>query len=586
MPREIVLWLPPEEHPDELGAGALCFAAGRELGCKPGDIVAARIERVSFDARRRHMQWRVAVRVWEKGEEVPAAPSSEPPVIPALPANAPHAVVVGSGPAGMFCALELLRGGVRATVLERGKEVQARRRDIAALNRGETVDAASNYCFGEGGAGTYSDGKLYTRSGDPEEVRGILDLLVAHGAPESIRTHWRPHIGSNRLPIVVQALRETLLAGGADVRFEAQAIEILTEPAVGPEESPRVRGVRLADGTAIPADFVVLACGHSAADSLQMARAAGATLEAKGFAMGVRVEHPQDWLDRWQYHGARETADLPASFYELSAQADERGVYSFCMCPGGWVVPSQTTPGTLVVNGMSLSKRDSPYANSGVVVEIRPKDWCGKRGWRWGWPDVLRRAAACSDHPMLHEVVEDPRGGASIDVADGRLPVHPAIDPMFGVRLQIALESLASQAGGGANRAPAQRCDHFVAGQGETSEPLATSYLPGLTAIDFDTLLPKGLAGRLRAALRDFDRRIPGYAGSAGQLIGVETRTSSPVRIVRDPEDLESVSVRGLHPCGEGAGHAGGIVSAAIDGCRVAASIVARSTNPEGSALS
>ncbi len=575
MPHRVVLWLPPDQHPDRVSPGELRFAAGRELGVKPGEIVELRLARYSFDARERHMEWRAALDVWLEGEEPPPASPREPAAIPAPAAGAPHAVVVGSGPAGLFAALRLLRGGWRVSLFERGKPVQERRRDIAQLNRGAAADPDSNYCFGEGGAGTYSDGKLYTRSGDEGAVREVLEELVAHGAPESILASWRPHVGSNRLPQVVEALRGTLLAGGAAVRFGARVEEVLTAGV-----PPRATGVRLAGGEEVAADAVLLATGHSALDALRMAASAGARLEPKGFAMGVRVEHPQAWLDERQYHGAKDAADLPPAFYELTAQARERGVYSFCMCPGGWVVPSQTDPGTLVVNGMSLSKRDSPYANSGLVVAIEPKDWCGKRGWRWGWPELLKRAAAVSEHPLLHEQVEDPRGGAPVDVAAGRLPVHPEIDPLFGVRLQTALEVLAARAGGGDNRAPAQRCSDFLADRGAASEPLPSSYLPGLTAADFAALLPKGLALRLREAMAEFERRLPGFAGEQGQMIGVETRTSSPVRLARDPHTLHAVGLPGLLPCGEGAGYAGGIVSAALDGRRAADALLAAAPAP------
>jgi len=570
MPRSFVLWLPPETHPDTLQEAELHFAAGRELELKPADIAAVRISRYSFDARKRHMQWRVAVDAWLADEAPPAPVATAPAPIPPPAADARHAVVIGAGPAGIFCALELLRGGCRVTLVERGKTVQDRRRDIAALNHGDPADPDSNYCFGEGGAGTYSDGKLYTRSGRPEEIRAVLEELVAHGAPESILSSWRPHVGSNRLPVVVEALRQSLLDGGAALRFGARAAELLVS-----DDGARVRGLRLADGEEIAADAVVLAAGHSALDSLRMAQAAGAPLEAKGFAMGVRVEHAQAWLDRQQYHGAKEHADLPPAFYELTAQIHERGVYSFCMCPGGWIVPSQTDPATLVVNGMSLAKRDSPFANSGLVVGVEPKDWCGKRGWRWGWPELLKKAAALSDHPLLHEEIEDPRGGPSFAVAEGRLPVHPAIDPCFGVRLQLALETVAAAVGGGANRAPAQRCSDFADAVGAESPPLETSYLPGLVGADFDAFLPRGLAMRLREAMQEFDRRLPGFAGESGQMIGVETRTSSPVRLLRGEGSLESPGLAGLYPCGEGAGYAGGIVSAALDGRRVARAVAA-----------
>lgn len=557
MPLQAVLTLPPAHPVEELAEAELRFAAARRLERPPADVAAVRIRRISFDARPRHMSWQVAVDVWLAGEAAPAQPDWRPPQIAPPPAGAPRAVVIGAGPAGLFCALDLLRSGVNVTLLERGKDVQARRRDIAAIQHGETADPDSNYCFGEGGAGAYSDGKLYARSGTREEVRGVLETLVQHGAPPEILVSWRPHIGSNRLPAVVEALRESLRGGGGVLRFETRAIRIESD-------GGRVCAVLTAGGERIAADAVVLAAGHSALDAVRMAGAAGARLEPKGFAMGVRIEHPQAWLDRHQYHGAKDFADLPPAFYELSTEAGGSGVYSFCMCPGGWIVPSMVDGAALVVNGMSLSKRDSPYANSGLVVAIHPEDWCGSRGGRWGWPELLRRAARLAPEPLLE------------DAAGGRLPETPEQDALFGLRIQRALEVVAAAAGGGHNRAPAQRADHFLAGRGETAEPLPTSYHPGLTSVDLATVLPRGMVTRLRAALRDFERRIPGFAGPQGQLVGVETRTSSPVRIVRDANSLESVSLPGLYPCGEGAGYAGGIVSAALDGRRVAQALGSR----------
>ena len=566
MSDRIVLLLEPEQNPEDLSPDQLLELAAEALECAPADLAAVRIHRISFDARPRHMLWNVSVDIWRAGEEVPEEEDYSPPVLQAPAGDARHVVVVGSGPAGLFCALQLAQEGLRVTLCERGGEVQERRRDIAQLNRGEETNPESNYAFGLGGAGTFSDGKLYTRSSKRGDVTEVLATLVRFGAPSRILTAWRPHIGSNLLPRVVSAMAEALQEGGHSVRMNTRVEELRTHEG-------RACGVRLADGEEIDADAVVLATGHSALDALKMAQDAGATLEPKGFAMGVRVEHQQDWLDEVQYRGERLASDLPPSFYELSAQVHERGVFSFCMCPGGWVVPSQTTPGTLVVNGMSLSKRDSPYANSGMVVSIEPKDWCGKRGWRWGWPALLQQAAKISDHPMLHEVIEDPRGGEPFPVAEGRLPIHPDIDPFFGVRLQLALETVAAHAGGGEGKAPAQRCDLYADAVGEAGTVLPSSYLPGLTAVDLHKLLPRGMAMRLREALGAFEEVLPGLSGPNGQMIGVETRTSSPVRIARDAESLESCGLPGLYPCGEGAGYAGGIVSAALDGLRIARQI-------------
>ncbi len=527
-------------------------------GFDPETLLGWTLKKYSLDARKGTARWRAEFEVRFAGDAEPTHWEPRPFAGPAV--GAPHVVVIGAGPAGLFATQELLRAGVAVTLLERGKDVQARRRDIAELNRGQGLNPESNYCFGEGGAGTFSDGKLYTRSGDSQEIQEVLHELVAHGASDDILVSWRPHVGSNQLPKVITALRENLVAAGAIVRFDACVTSLTVEDG-------SVRGVVLADGEILAADAVLLATGHSALDSLRMATDAGATVQAKGFALGVRVEHSQELLDARQYRGSA-IEELPPAFYELSTQINERGVWSFCMCPGGWIVPSSTAADRCVVNGMSLSKRDSPFANSGIVVGLEPKDWCGKRGWRWGWPAILQRAAEISADPLLHETITDPRGGADIPVAEGRLPVHPDIDPFFGVRLQHALEVLAAHAGGGNNKAPAQVCADFVVNREGPSLP--SSYLPGLTAANFHDFLPKGVAVRLQEGLLEFDQQLPGFAGPEGQMVGVETRTSSPVRILRDEIHGMAVGVAGLFPAGEGAGWAGGIVSAALDGRQAA----------------
>ena len=567
MPRDVVLNLPPSEEPPAVDDEAVLrrLAAG-ELGVEPAALAAVRARKLSFDARRRARTWRLALRAWDVGEEVPAAPATRPPSIATPGPRAPRVVIVGSGPAGLFCALDLLAAGVHVTVLERGRDVRTRRRAIRSLNRGEPTDPDSNYCFGEGGAGTYSDGKLYTRSGNKRAVRSVLEALVAHGAPPEILVSWRPHVGSNRLPEVVQAMRDSIRAAGGVVRFGARAEELEVSARGG---GPRVTAVRLRDldtdaVESLRADAVVLATGHSALDALRMAARAGAPLSAKGFAMGVRIEHPQDWLDAQQYGGLRGPCDLPAAAYELAADQEGRGVYSFCMCPGGFVVPATTGANRVVLNGMSLSRRDSPYANAGLVVAIEPEDWCAGSGADWGWERLLEQARGLGKET-----------GPGIELP-AELPARPEDDPLFGIRLQHALEAVAARAGGGGNRAPAQRADLVAGDVIATCQALATSYRPGATPVALREVLPEGMFRRLAAALDAFDRRLPGFASEGGQLLGVETRTSSPVRIERDRETLESPGVAGLYPCGEGAGFAGGIVSAALDGRRVAAALADR----------
>ncbi len=554
MPRDVSLSLPPSAAPPPVEDGAeLKRLAAAELGLAPEDLIEVRATKLSFDARARHRSWRLALRAWERGETPPPAIQTEPPAFDRPSVRAPRVVVIGSGPAGLFAALDLLAAGLRVLVLERGKDVRARRRSIRVLNRGEPVDPDSNYCFGEGGAGTYSDGKLYARSGERDAIEGVLELLVAHGAPHEILVSWRPHVGSNRLPQVVQAMRETILRSGGEVRFGVRAEEIETGERSGRRRVRAVLAHEVQQGNRVrfEADAIVLATGHSALDALLMARRAGAKLEPKGFAMGLRAEHPQSWLDARQYGGLRGPCDLPASFYELATRVGEHGVWTFCMCPGGFIVPATTGVERVVVNGMSLSRRDSPFANSGIVVGIEPEDWCGERGERWGWSELLERAYA----------------------RPNALPARPEDDPLFGVSLQLALETLAARAGGGANRAPVQRADAFAEGLSGKTLALPTSYQPGVTPVDLAGVLPRGMLERLRQALADFDRKLPGFASEIGQLLGVETRTSSPVRIVRDPETLACPALAGLYPCGEGAGYAGGIVSAALDGRRVARAI-------------
>jgi uncharacterized FAD-dependent dehydrogenase len=428
-------------------------------------------------------------------------------------------VVVGSGPAGTFAAQRLVSSGARVTLVEMGKPVQPRRHDLAALTQRGALDAQSNYCFGEGGAGTFSDGKLYTRVKDRRRVRSVLRSLVAHGADPRILVESRPHIGSNRLPKILVALRNHLETSGVEYLWGERVSSLLVD-------GTRARGVACASGREIAADAVVLAVGHSARSLYEALHAQGVALVAKPFAVGARIEHPQSFVDRAQYGSSWQHPKLPAAFYEVKAQAAERGVYSFCMCPGGWIVDSSTEEGRLCTNGMSLSRRDSPFANAALVVTVEPRDYQGSGEWRFG---------------------------------DGVLA---------GLMLQRSIEERAFLPG---FVAPSQLLADFVKRRPSTRE-VKSSYRPRVQPGDVRSALPPYVADALERALGRFQNMMPGF--SDGHLIGVETRTSSPLRILRD-EKLQSPSHAGLFPSAEGAGYAGGIVSAAIDGLRVADAVIA-----------
>jgi len=417
----------------------------------------------------------------------------------------------------MFCALGIARRGMRCILLERGKPVRERRRDLAALTQRGDLNAESNYCFGEGGAGTFSDGKLYTRSKKRGQIRDILETLVRYGAPEDILVDARPHIGTNRLPKVVSAMRRHLEEAGVSVRFEARADTFETVQG-------RVCAVTLDNGERVPTAAVVLAPGHSAGAIVRAAADAGAELASKPFAMGVRIEHPQGFIDKIQFGGLAGHPALGAASYRLVEQVDHAGVFSFCMCPGGVMVPATTTPGQQVVNGWSPARRKGGFANSGFVTEVGPTQ--------------LRAAGLDPD------------------------------DITAGLTFQERLERRAFTAGGGAYVAPAQTLYDLV--EGTSGHPLPpSSYHRGLNAADLSDVLGP-LIDPLRGALKILSTKMPGFVSHDAVAVGVESRTSSPVRLVRDPDTLESKGLRGLYPCGEGAGYAGGIISAALDGLNVA----------------
>jgi uncharacterized protein len=511
LPQEISLELALDEPSDDAHLRA---RVARQLGVNPEGLPPIALRKRSIDARRGSVRFHVLIELGtsETGDLGAPHPREVGPA---------RVIIVGGGPAGLFCAYQLARRGIGCVLLERGKPVQPRRHDLKGLNRHGVVDPDSNYCFGEGGAGTYSDGKLYTRAHKRGSVRDVIEILVRHSAPAQILVDARPHIGSNRLPQVVSSMRRELEQAGVQFRFGARVTDLCIS-------ERQVRGVVLADGSELRAECVVLASGHSASDVFELLRRRGAQLEAKSFALGVRIEHPQALIDRIQYGSAAGHAALPAAPYRLAETVDGRGVFSFCMCPGGFIVPASTEPDGLVVNGMSLSRRSSRFANSGLVVAVEPAD-----AERAGLTGVFG-----------------------------------------GIALQRAIERAALAAGGGGLRAPATRVSDFVRGRASSTVP-ASSYLPGLAAADLSALFESSapalqLGPRLARALRAFDRRMRGYLTEEAVLVGVETRTSSPVRVLRDSTTLQALGLPGLYPAGEGAGYAGGIMSAAMDGMRVA----------------
>lgn len=494
----------------------------QRLGLPNDGSVCVSPVRRSIDARGKNVIVRVQCDVYDAGEVKPTSP-----VVTEFSdvRSKPRILVVGSGPAGLFAALKIISLGYKPIVFERGKDVQTRRRDLAAINKEHIVNPESNYCFGEGGAGTYSDGKLYTRSKKRGDIRRVLETFVAHGAKEDILFDAHPHIGTNKLPKLVAELRQTILDHGGEVHFDSKVVDFIIDGDV-------MRGVLLSTGQRVTGEGVILATGHSARDIFYLLQKRKILIEAKPFALGLRIEHQQSLIDRIQYHCEADRGPyLPASSYGLVHQAmvegRERGVFSFCMCPGGFIVPAATAPGEVVVNGMSPSRRDSVFANSGMVVAVDEKDFAGY-----------------SEH-----------------------------GPLAGLMFQSDIERMACTLAGGTQTAPAQRLVDFVEGR-VSADLLPTSYQPGLATVDLKALLPDFVHNALRIAFREFGKKMKGYYTNDAQVVGVESRTSSPVKIPRDKETLEHPQIKRLFPCGEGAGYAGGIVSAAMDGERCAEAAV------------
>jgi uncharacterized FAD-dependent dehydrogenase len=515
MIKEIQLRVPISEEKHE---GILLKKAARVLRIDIKTISGVKVLRKSIDARKAKIIFNYKVAVYIK-EKLPETSTYSFQYKDVSKAKAVH--IIGFGPAGMYAALRCIELGFKPVVLERGKNVRDRRRDLKSINQDHFVNEDSNYCFGEGGAGTYSDGKLYTRSLKRGDVRRVFENLVYHGATEQILIDAHPHIGTNKLPKVVQNIRETILNHGGEIHFESRVTDFVIK-------NNQIKAIRLKDETEIPVNRIILATGHSARDIYYLLHKKEIALEAKSFAMGVRVEHPQHIIDSIQYHckGKRDEL-LPAASYSLVQQVKDRGVYSFCMCPGGFIVPSATTNGEIVVNGMSPSKRNNLYANSGIVVEI--------------------------------DVHKD-------------LPKYNHFGALKGLEYQKNLEKLAFTAGGRTQTAPAQRLTDFVAGNLSNSLN-DSSYQPGLKSAPLHSLLPKLIGGRLRAGFSEFGKKMNGYYTEEANVIGVESRTSSPVSIPRK-DNLEHPQIEGLFPCGEGGGYAGGIVSAAMDGERCAESAI------------
>lgn len=518
---------------------------GREKGLDVRTINAIRILKRSIDARQRTIYVNLTIRVF-----VNETPSEEEFVRTDYPnvEGRPAVIVVGAGPGGLFAALKLIELGLRPIVVERGKNVRERKEDLARISREHKVDAESNYSFGEGGAGAYSDGKLYTRSKKRGSVEKILNVFCQHGASPTILSDAHPHIGTDKLPRVIENMRNTILACGGEVHFQTRMESILIE-------GQKVKGIETNTGKTFLGP-VILATGHSARDVYRWLYAHGVQLETKGIAIGVRLEHPSMLIDQIQYHNKNGRGKyLPAAEYSFVQQVDGRGVYSFCMCPGGFVVPAASGPHQLVVNGMSPSNRGTKWSNSGMVVETRPEDLL--------LPEMQLQAEPFpeSNESLTEELI----------LRDGKQP-EGTIHTLAMMRFQEKLEQICWQQGNMRQTAPSQRMVDFTRKKLSYDLP-ATSYSPGLVSSPLHFWMPSFLSERLSKGFQLFGKSSRGFLTNEAVMIAVETRTSSPVRIVRDKDTLQHLTMEGLFPCGEGAGYAGGIVSAGIDGERCAEAV-------------
>lgn len=508
MKKEIELAVIPEKLNDHAYVHDLI---AKLLNLESSRIQGFVVRKRSIDARGKQVLYRLKVEVFID-EEVPRETLnlSLKQVV-----QGEAVIIIGAGSAGLFAALRCIEKGLKPIILERGKDVQARRRDLAQLNKEGKVNSESNYCFGEGGAGTYSDGKLYTRSNKRGDVQNVLKWLVNYGATPDIMVDARPHIGTNKLPHIIKAIREGIIDAGGEVHFNTKVVDIL-------ESFGHIRGVQIENGEKILSNHVILATGHSARDIYDLFYKKNWLMEAKPFALGVRIEHPQHIIDQSQYHCDSRGEFLPPAYYSLVEQVDNRGVFSFCMCPGGVIAPCATEEGEIVVNGWSPSKRNNPHANSGTVVQINLEDF----------PDSLKNPLALLD-------------------------------------FQKSVERKAFLFGGGNQVAPGQRMVDFVEGRVSLDLP-DNSYKPGTKSVDLAEVLPEFVYSSLKSALPVFGKKMKGYFTNEALLVGVESRTSAPIRIPRDKFTLQHPQIKGLYPCGEGAGYAGGIISAAIDGINCA----------------
>ena len=523
MQKEIQVRLTPSESAH---GPSLIKAISQITGEAESSITGYQILKKSIDARSRQQIW-VNLTLIAFIKEPISKRFIEPLLFPSLPSNAKEVIIIGAGPAGLFAALECIQLGLRPIIIERGKDVRARRRDLASLNKEGIVNAESNYCFGEGGAGTYSDGKLYTRSNKRGSIDKILKIFYQFGADENILYEAHPHIGTNKLPHIITAMREQIEASGGKVLFEKKLVDFVIE-------NDTIQEIITADGDRMKAAAYILATGHSARDIFTLLFEKNISIESKPFALGVRVEHPQSAIDAIQYHCLVRDPNLPPASYSLVEQVSERGVFSFCMCPGGIIAPAATAPGEIVVNGWSPSKIDNPYANSGMVVQI--------------------------DVPAAANFLKKNKNSL------------PENHPLLLLAFQKEVEQAAFKVGGGLQVAPAARLIDFCSNKVSANLPDA-SYLPGLQSAPLNEVLPPFVYRTLQEGFKAFGKKMKGYYTNDAVVVATESRTSSPVRIPRDADTLHHPQIKNLYPCAEGAGYAGGIVSAAMDGQKLAQQI-------------